>query len=227
MDFANALESAADILPEKPKAFLDHLEQAWVEEALASTDSATIRRRRLPAEQVLCLVVGLSIMRGRSIVDVADKLDIALPGRAGVAPSALSQARKKLGPAPVQWLFHRSSRHWVDKTAERYRWRGLLVQGVDGTKLNVPDSPANNERFDKHAGQHGRSGYPLTRIVAVMVLGSRICRDASIASFADHELVVARPLWDRVDDNTLTIVDRGFFCAPVLHRLGAQGTNRH
>ena len=44
-----------DFLPK----FVASLDPEWIEEALAATGTATIRRRRLPAEQVVWLVIGM------------------------------------------------------------------------------------------------------------------------------------------------------------------------
>ncbi len=67
----------------------------WIDEALQATGTATLRRRRLPAEQVIWLVLGMALYRNRPIDEIVAKLDLALPGRRGAtpAPSAVAQAR--------------------------------------------------------------------------------------------------------------------------------------
>lgn len=226
MAFGTELALTAEVLPEEAKTFLDRLEAEWIGDALEETGVATIRKRRLPAEQVVWLVIGMAMMRNRSIVDVVDKLGIALPG-AAVAPSAIVQARQKLGPQPVEWLFRHSAQHWSSGRQKADEWRGLRLLGADGTRFAVADSDSNNAVFHKHTGGNGTSSYPLMRVVAVMLLRSRICCDAEMGSFAESELAVAKPLWDRISDNSLTIVDKGFFNAPTLVPLAAKGTNRH
>jgi len=95
--------------PPELSAFQRSLPSAWIEEALAASGSASIRRRRLPAEQVVWLVLGIGLYRDRSIRDVCDKLDIALPDtrhvQQSVASSALAQARERLGEEPLRYLF--------------------------------------------------------------------------------------------------------------------------
>src|SRR5687768_6365392 len=84
----------------------ESIDPAWIEEALEATGTATLRKRRLPAEQVIWLVLAMALMRRRSIAEVVAKLDLALPGRrATVAPSAVVQARARLGDEPLAWLF--------------------------------------------------------------------------------------------------------------------------
>ena len=66
----------------KPEYFPDvrrNIDREWVEQALQATGTATIRRRRLPAEQVVWLVIGMALFRNRSIHDIVSKLDLVLP----------------------------------------------------------------------------------------------------------------------------------------------------
>lgn len=73
-----------------------HVDPTRIEAALAATGTATLRRRRLPAEQVLWLVLGIALYRDRSIVEGAATLDLALPSARGsiaAAPNAIVQAR--------------------------------------------------------------------------------------------------------------------------------------
>lgn len=58
----------------KPDRFADirrHLDPAWIERALEATGTATLRKRRLPAEQVVWLVIGMALYRDRPIYDRA------------------------------------------------------------------------------------------------------------------------------------------------------------
>src|SRR5947208_2483345 len=84
--------------------FAETLDPAWVAEALAVTGTATVRHRKLPAESVVWLVIGMALFRDRSIEEVVRHLDLVLPGRAGrrrVSKSAILQARARLGPKPL------------------------------------------------------------------------------------------------------------------------------
>ena len=60
-------------------AFRKDIDPSWVEDALRSTGTATIRKRRLPATQVIWLMIGLALFRNRSLTEVASSLDLALP----------------------------------------------------------------------------------------------------------------------------------------------------
>ena len=152
---------------------IDGLPPEWIDEALSASGTATVRRRRIPAEQAVRLVLGMALYRDLSIVEILEHLQLALPGESGrgVAPSAPVQARARLGDEAVRWLFERSAHHWGHSAARRHAWRGLAVYGVDGTTIRVPDSPDNRATF---GGQTGRSethsGYPQLRMVTLMAL---------------------------------------------------------
>ena len=94
----------------------------WIEEALTSTGTATIRRRRLPAEQVIWLVLGMALYRGMSITEIVDRLNLALPSKSGksAARSASTQARARMGDEPMKWLFERSAQEWAHASARRH-----------------------------------------------------------------------------------------------------------
>lgn len=224
-------ESIAEIAPFTPEKFEDirrRLDPEWIEQALHATGTASLRRRRLPAEQVVWLVIGMALMRDRSIHDVVSKLDLALPGSSPtVVPSVVAEARARLGDDPLQWLFTISAAHWAHASADVHRWRGLALYGADGTTLRVPDSPANAKYFGYSKSVRGESAYPMVRAVALMALRSHLLAAVSYGAYEIGELTYAADLWPSVPDHSLTLVDKGFFSAAILIPLGRDGTNRH
>lgn len=211
--------------------FQASIDPRWVLEALRATGTATLRRRRFPAEQVLWLVLGMALFRDLPIVDVVGYLSLVLPGSGAgpIADSAVMQARARLGPSPLRWLFERCAEAWARASADGMRWQGLSVYGVDGTTLRVPDSAENRAAFgDQDAGgTRGRSGYPLVRIVTLMALRSHLLLAARFGPYGVSERKHARDLWPSVPDHSLVIVDRGFMYAKDLVPLEARGKNRH
>lgn len=206
----------------------ERLPVAWIEQALEATGVATVRRRRLPAEQVIWLVLGMAMMRDRSIEEVVSKLDLALPSPAGtVARSAPSQARTRLGSEPMRWLFERSAETWTNRGAEEQRWRGLELYGIDGTTLRVPDTPQNVAEFGRAQSVRGESGYPMVRLVALMVLRSRLLSGIEFGPYAQGELTSALKLRDAIPDQSLLVVDRAYFSASWLLGLERQGVERY
>lgn len=209
--------------------FRASLDPDWIDEALEATGTATIRRRRLPAEQVVWLVLGMGIYRNKPITEIVAELDLALPGRRGprAASSSVAQARERLGSEPLRWLFERCAETWAHGSARRHAWRGLAVYGVDGTTIRLPDSEANREHFGHHVGPRGESGYPMARLVTLMALRSHLLAAARFGPQSASEVSYARGLWPLIPDDSLTIMDRNFLSAAVLVPIAAHGHCRH
>ncbi|WP_198006570.1 transposase domain-containing protein [Vibrio sp. RC586] len=71
------------------------------EEAVKQTGRASLRKRRFPAEQAVWLVLGIGLLRNRSIQRVCDQLELAFPEAKGELPplvtSSIIKGREKLG----------------------------------------------------------------------------------------------------------------------------------
>ena len=167
------------------------LDEVWLEEGLHAVGTTTLRKRRLPAWQVLWLIIGMAMMSGRSIAEVAAKLGVALPraGKPEVAPSALVQARQRIGADVVGYVFQRAAEVWGK--AATYTWRGLELFALDGSTLRTADSEENAAHFGRHhAGTKGTaSSHPMMRMVVALNLRSRIFVGAEFGPLATSELV--------------------------------------
>ena len=211
--------------------FSETLEPAWIAQALTATGTASIRRRKLPAEYVVWLVIGMGLLRDRSIREVVRHLDLVLPTgarREMVSGGAIVQARARLGPAPLAALFAQSAAVWGPAAADAERWRGLAVYGVDGTTLRVPDTPENAAAFGRvPARGESTGGYPLLRLVALMVLRRHLLTGLALGAYRDSELALATPLWSQLPDASLVILDRGFATYTLFQQLAVPARQRH
>ena len=229
MGFDRAFHAAATFAsPPDLDDFRRRVDPTWIEAALDLTGTATVRRRRLPAEHVVWIVLGMGLFRDRTIEDVVSKLDLALPGGGTIAKSSVSQARDRLGSEPLKWLFNRCARTWATRSANSHRWRGLALYGIDGTTVRVPDSVESRARF---GGQNGRneseSGYPMLRIVALMVLRSHLLAACNVVGYEESaELRAANMLLSSIPSQSLTILDRGLSAASFLIDVAA-GEDRY
>lgn len=207
-----------------------HIDPEWIEDALRATGTATIRRRRLPAEQVLWIVLGMALFRNESIERVVASLSLALPvaGFDLVAKSAIAQARQRLGSEPLAYLFETTASEWATRSARESRWAGLSLYAMDGTTFRVPDSAENRDHFGGQLGRdHGDSGYPMARMVALVALRSHLLAAVRIGTYRTGEITLAAELWGEVPNNSLLIIDRGFLIAAALTDFARQGTGRH
>ncbi len=209
--------------------FRASIDPEWIDEALEATGTATVRRRRLPAEQVIWLVLGMGIYRNKPINEIVAELDLALPGRRGprTASSSVTQARERLGDEPIRWLFERCAEVWAQTSARRHAWRGLAVYGVDGTTVRLPDSGANRDHFGCSVSSRGESAYPMARLVTLMALRSHLLAAARFGPQSTSEIALAKNLWSLVPDESLCIVDRNFLSAALLIGIARHGHRRH
>lgn len=224
------VDVATFALPENIDALRAHLDPRWIEEALCYAGTASIRRRRLPAEQVVWLVIGMALYRNEPIENIVERLDLALPDKRGtlLAKSTIAQARQRLKDLALEYLFTVTAAEWSARSADQDRWRGFALYGWDGTTLRVPDSAENREEFGgQHAGGgRGESGYPQVRIVAAMALRSHVLSDFRFADYHTGETTLARGLWDSMPENSLAIFDRNFLIKSQLVRFETT-RNRH
>jgi hypothetical protein len=115
---------------------------------LQLSSSATIRRRRLPTDQVLWLVLGMALFRNEPVSEVARRLNICAQGLASdslLARSGVCQARQRLGAEPMQWLFRQTGDCWGKARYPGDDWHGLQVLAADGAVLRTPDTPAEHD----------------------------------------------------------------------------------
>lgn len=231
MAFSDAFVAVSQTgIPESLDSFQDKIPFEWIESAIKLTDGfATLRRRRLPAEQVVWLVIAMGLFRDRPISEVVDKLDLALPHpkHITIAPSAISQARSRIGEAPLKALFEICAREWAHRSAAEHQWRGLSLYGIDGSIVRVPDSEENRAHFGGHTTNYGESGYPLLRMVVLMALRSHLLAAVEFGPNLVSEQAYAKELREQIPDNSLTIVDRNFSNGPSLIQLGNEALNRH
>jgi len=225
---SDALSALQEMGPQGIGRFAESLDPAWIEEALVSTGKATLRRRKLPADQAVWLVLGMGLFADRSIRDVVEHLSLVLPGVTSLAPSAIPQARYRLGAEPIQHLFKRVAEAW-SSTGTALDYHGLSVLAIDGTCLRVADSDANFEHFGKPGGRAGSgdAGYPQTRLVALFNARSRMLIDAEFGPYSTYEQTLASGMWSRLPDESLTIVDKGFTSYRLFAELACNGTHRH
>ena len=208
----------------------EHLPYEWVEAALGASDKASIRNRRLPAQQVVWLIIALALYRHKSVKDIVDTLDLALPEIADrcITSSATTQARQRVGAEPLRWLFENSATKWIEQDADRFLFQGLSLLAMDGTTLRLADSAANREYFGAQTYANDKvASYPQARGVTLMMVATQLIRDARFGPYKTSEHTFAHELLASVPDDSLTVIDRGFLSAQLLCNLVAGGRNRH
>ena len=207
-----------------------------VDAALAATGRTQSRLRALPARVVVYLLVAGCLFAELGYGQVWQRLCAGLDGLPLATPtaSALTQARRRLGPAPLRALFELLAGPAPVATLSGVRVGGLLVCAIDGTTLSVADTPANHGAFTTQPGNHGGSGYPLLRLVALVACGTRSLIAAVYGPTSNGETTLADRLAASLHAGMLVLCDRnltthtltGRIAAAHAHLLGRCKANR-
>lgn len=188
---------------------------------------STIRKRKLPMENMVWAVIGMALFRKFPMRQMLNQLDIILPsGIPYVASSAVTQARKKLGSKVIETVFQQTQQQW-NKDTNHGQWCGLNLLGVDGVVWRAPDTEENNDEFAKTGTQYGKASYPQIRMVCQMELTSHLLTNSAFDSVDVNEMTLALGLIDKTPDNSLTLFDRGFYSLGLLHQWQNTGKERH
>jgi hypothetical protein len=182
-----------------------------VDAVLADCGSVQRRVRKLPARVVVYLLLAAALFEPIGYLGVWRKLTGALDG-AGVAKvtaAALWQARTRLGPAPLRALFDLLRGSAAAPRTSGSWWRGLLVCAIDGTVLDVADTPGHRARLGKQDNQYSIAGYPQIRLVALVACGTRAIIDAVFGPTADGESTYVTGLLRSLHQGMIVLLDRG------------------
>jgi Transposase DDE domain/Insertion element 4 transposase N-terminal len=181
---------------------------------LAQTCRVQSRVRDLPARVVVCLLLAGCSFAELGYGQVWHRLTAGLDGLPAARPTAaaLTQARRRLGAAPLRALFGllRGPAAVPGGTAG-VRWRGLLVCAMDGTIMTVADSAATLAVYEKQrGGATGGSSYPMLRLLAVVGCGTRSVIDAVFGPASSGETTYAARLLGCLRAGMILLADRNF-----------------
>jgi IS4 transposase len=219
--------SLSTFSPDSFSSLSEVLSPELIDKCLRESGVATLRKRRLPLDMMVWSIIGMSIFRDIPMRDIVNKLDILLPGnRPFVAPSAVVQARQRLGTEAIKKIFYQTQQQWHQHTPHP-DWCGLTLLGVDGVVWRTLDTPENQREFAKTSNGKRESGYPQVRMVCQMELTSHLLTGASFDSVSTNEMNLAADLIATTPDNSLTLFDKGFYSLGLLYRWSTTGVERH
>lgn len=179
-----------------------------IAQALDDTQAAGHRQRRLPAPEVIWLVIAQSWFRQRSIPKVWRHLHPSTD-RPEPVDSAFTQARQRLGARPLRLLFHRTCRPLSTPGRLGAFHRGWLMVALDGSVFEAPDSPANRRVLGSARNQHGTGAFPQLRLAALCEVGTHAVTDVEMGPYPASEQALSLRLLRRLPAGRLVLMDRG------------------
>src|SRR4051812_46863745 len=202
-----------------------------VRQVLAETGRASERERDLPAhvmvyyaialalymsagtrEVLRCLLEGLRWLWGAEAVRVAGK-------------SGISQARSRLGEAPLRRLYERVVRPVATSATKGAWYRAWRLVSLDGSCLDVADTAENCAAFGRPEASRGESAFPQLRFVALVENGTHVLFGARLGGFAEGETTLAHGALPALQPGMLCLADRQFFGHALWQGAAATGAD--
>jgi len=202
-----------------------------VRRVLAETGRASERERALPArvmvyyaialalymtastrEVLRCLLEGLRWLWGAETVRVAGK-------------SGISQARTRLGAAPLRELYERVVRPIATPATKGAWYRAWRLVSLDGSCLDVADTAANEATFGRPGASRGESAFPQLRFVALVENGTHVLFGARLGGFGEGETTLAHDALPALRPGMLCLADRQFFGHALWREAAATGAD--
>jgi hypothetical protein len=139
--------------------------------------------------------------------------------------SAITQARVRLGEAPLRELFRRVARPLAGPGTPGAWYRELRLVSFDGTTIDVPDLPALERDFGRPSSPRGVSGFPQLRLLALLETGTHAIFAAALAGVATGEITLARRIVAHLTPGMLCLADRAFVGYPLWREAAATGAD--
>ena len=190
-----------------------------VDAVIAECGRTEQRRRSLPARSMAYFAMGMALHSEGSYEDVLALISdgLAWAHRDEETPrlankAAISHARDRLGPEPMERLFERVAQPIATKDTPGCWLAGRRLVAIDGTCLDLPDTPANDSGFGRPGVSKGeRSAFPQARVVALAECGTHAIFDAVIGPYTSSENALSTELIARLRSGMLCLADRGFY----------------
>ena len=191
--------------------------RARIDAVLAATQRASRRQRDLPAHVVVYYVIALALFMQSSYREVLRCLLEGLTWLFGPAAvrvagkSGISQARTRLGWLPLKQL-HDELVHPIAGPQTKGAWyRGWRLMSLDGSHLDVADTPENVTAFGRPKASRGASAFPQIHLVSLIETGPHVVVASEIGACDAAETELAHGLLPRLGRGMLCLADRLFF----------------
>jgi hypothetical protein len=199
---------------------------------LAETGTVQQRVRDLPSRVVVYPLLAAGLFAEVGYGQVWARMIAGLDGLAVAVPSAsaLAQARRRIGAAPLRALFDllrgpAATGLSSGRSGPGVFWRGRLVTAIDGTMLSCPDTAPNLTVFRRGGGYQGGTGYRLIRVLALVACGTRTIIDATFGTDRIGETSYATDLVPAVRAGMIVLADRNFAAAAWIAAVARTGAD--
>ena len=191
-----------------------------VDEVVAESGRAQQRSRLLPARLVVYYVLAMALFSDSSYEEVMRSLVEGLAFESGwrkrwsvPTKGAIFLARERLGAEPLQALFRRACVPIATPATPGAFYRDWRLMAIDGTTLDLADTPENDEHFGRPGSSRGegKGAFPQLRLVGLGECGSHALVAVQMGGYRTSEQALAKNLVGALKPGMLVLADRGFY----------------
>lgn len=209
------------------------LPDAVVEAAISTTGSRERRRRLLPTRLVVTLVVAMGLWAAEAMRHVLATVVDGWREHAGAeaaawrlpSTAAIVRARQRTGARLLRAIFQAVAHPIASPATPGAFLGGLRLMAIDGTTLDVADTPANARAFGRPTTRRGPGAFPQIRVVALIETGTHALCDVVLRPFRCGEAPAGRQLLRSVGPGMLLLWDRGFHSYEMVCQTLARGAH--
>ena len=136
--------------------------------------------------------------------------------------SAYIQARQRLPQERFEQVLKAAALAADQRARQVGRLSGRPVKVVDGSTVQLPDTPANQKDYPQPSTQKPGCGFPVMRLVALFSLASGALLEVALGSLHTHDLRLLAGLWEVLHVGDILLGDRGFGDYLTLAHLPGQ-----
>jgi len=190
-----------------------------VDRVVAEAERTEQRHRLLPARVVVYYVLAMALFADSSYEEVMRALVEGLSWASGwrqgwevPAKGSIFKARARLGREPLQLLFEAAAGPLATAATRGAFYRDWRLISLDGTCLDVADTPANEQEFGRPGSsrREGGGAFPQLRLVALSETGTHAICAAALGPLSRGENQLADELLPGLGPGMLCLADRGF-----------------
>jgi len=201
-----------------------------VDRVVAEAGRTERRQRLLPARVVVYYVLGLGLYSSASYEEVMRLLVDGLSWASGwqrpwsvPTKAALFKARSRLGPEPLRALFGEVAVPLAEAGTVGAFYRDWRLVSIDGTCLDVADTPANERAFGRPRSGRGEGlgAFPQLRLVGLGECGTHALFEVAIGPLREDERSLAGGVVGALGPGMLCLADRGFYSFALWNQARA------
>lgn len=203
-----------------------------VHQILAATGKASIRERDLPAHVMVYYVIALGLYMTSSCREVLrcllegvhrlldPSVEIRVAGKSGI-----TQARTRLGCEPLRQLHDQVVKPIATGATRGARYRDWRLVSLDGSTLDIADTPSNEATFGRPGASRGSTAYPQIRFVALVENGTHVLFGSQMGGCNTGEITLAKKVLLCLLSGMLCLADRNFFGLELWNEAAATGAD--